>query len=145
MSDEVKSKLPAVPNYAMHREMRATPDGPAEHLIITFGDPAQTIAAKPLNLGEQWDLAEITGSNAGNDTWQNMAYTAATVLQFGSVPVPPPRFDKANLRKVLNRLGLNGLRAISLALSGATSADEEQPLVAAIEADPAATLAMAKN
>ncbi len=131
-------ELPPVPNYSMRREVRGTTDGPAEHLIVTYGSPVQSIVVKPLNLGEQWDLAEITGTNAGNDTFQNMAYTAASVMQFGDVPVMPPRFNRNNLRTVLTRLGLDGLRAVSRALSEASGAS-------AAPADQAAALATAGN
>lgn len=133
-------KLPPVPNYTMQRVTRDTLDGPAEHLAVTFGEPMQSIMVKALNLGEQWDLAEITGNNAGNETWQNMAYTAAAVVQLGGIPVPPPRFDRGNLRKVLNRLGLDGMRAVSLALSGATSAIEDAPPKALTAEASAATV-----
>lgn len=132
------AELPPVPNYSMRREVRPSQDGPAEHLIVTYGTPAQSIVVKPLNLGEQWDLAEVTGANAGNDTFQNMAYTAASVMQFGDVPVMPPRFNRNNLRTVLTRLGLDGLRAVSRALSEASGPS-------AAPADQAAALATAGN
>ena len=142
-SVESAPALPPIPNYAVRREMRSTSDGPAEHLIVTFGDPVRKITIKPLSLGDQWDLAEVTGNNAGNETWQNMAYTAATVTDFDGIPVPPSkqsRYDRSNLRSILNRLGIDGLRAASRALGGVTASADQAP-----QAGQAAMLDTAKN
>ena len=131
--------LPPIPNYSVRRETRVTSDGPAEHLIVTFGEPARAITVKPHSLGDQWDLAEITGAYAGNDTFQNMAYVAATVTEFDRIPVlRQSRFDRDGIRRILNQMGMDGLRAASKALG------ETAPAAAATPADQA-MLATAGN
>lgn len=140
MSDtQTTLKLPPLPNYSLRRV-----GNQPEQMIVTFGDPVRTVTVKPLDLGDQWDLAELTGANAGNEAWTNMAQVAASVLDFDGVPVMPPRFDRDSLRRVLNKLGLDGLRAVSMALGGVT---EQQPGGTALQpaADDTAKLATAGN
>jgi hypothetical protein len=118
--------LPPLPNFAVRKKAVGTGTAAAEVMVVTFGNPIRTIEVKPLDLGEQWDLSEITGGTEANDTWRNMAQVAASVLAVDNVPPRPPRFERGSLRDTLSKIGLDGLQAVSMALGGVTTS-EGQP------------------
>jgi hypothetical protein len=96
---------------------------PAEILVATWGEARKTMELKPLTLGDQFDLAEVTGPNAANAVWVNMATVAASVYSFDGIPLPCG-FSRDNLKTKLNRIGMDGLRAGMLALNGYRGAGE---------------------
>ncbi len=141
--------LPPLPNYKLTTETRGPAGSQAEYLTAKFGNPIRSVTVKPLTMGDQWDLAEITPAGVG-ETWLNMAQLAYSVWFIDDVPTP--RFiERRHLRATLDKLGVDGLRAASMAL--ARVSDQSAAPDAAPTSDPAPTpgaadaalLATAKN
>ena len=109
-------KAPPLPNYSLRTEIRGPVGSQSEYLVVRFGDPVRTLSVKPLTLGDRWDLAEITPANA-SETWSNMAQIAYSVSDMDGVPVPRFGADRNRLRTTLDKLGIDGLRAASMALA----------------------------
>jgi len=89
-----------------------------EVLHVSFGAPLRTLEVRALDLGEQFDLAEMTGPNIGNQVWTNMAQMAASIRGLDGVPTPSVPHTRATIKAMLNRLGIDGLQAIMMALNG---------------------------
>lgn len=108
-------KLPPLPNYSLTIEVRGPAGHQSEFLIAKFGDPVRSLSVKPLTMGDQWDLAEITPAGV-SETWSNMAQIAYAVKDLDGAPIP--NFgQRKHLRNTLDKLGVDGLRAASMALA----------------------------
>ena len=120
MSDTITApdtapKLPPLPNYSLATEMLGPVGSQVEYLTAKFGNPVRSVTVKPLTMGEQWDLSEISPAGVG-ETWLNMAQIAFSVTHIDGVPAP--RFaERRHLRNTLDKLGVDGLRAGSMALA----------------------------
>lgn len=108
-------KLSPLVNYTLTVEVRGPAGNQAEFLTAKFGNPIRSLTIKPLTMGDQWDLAEITPAGV-SDTWSNMAQVAYAVKTLDGVPIPPFS-QRRNLRDTLDKLGVDGLRAASMALA----------------------------
>ena len=109
-------KAPPLPNYSLTVETRGPAGSQAEYLTARFGNPVRSVTVRPLTMGDQWDLAEITPANV-SETWSNMAQLAYSVTDIEGVPVPRLGATRQHLRNTLDKLGVDGLRAASMALA----------------------------
>lgn len=125
MSDtNAPAELPPLPNYAVAPKTITVNGQSVGHLAITWGNgsTARSLEVKPPDLGDQFDLAEITGAQMGNELWRNMAMVAASVRAIDGVPLPNGSPTKEALRDTLRRIGLDGMRAASMALGNDAAA-----------------------
>jgi len=88
-----------------------------ELLVVTFGQPQRKVELVELDLGDQFDLAEVTGASGGNAAWSSMAFIAASVRTIDNDPVGVG-YSKQVLRETLRRLGIDGMKAAGLVLNG---------------------------
>lgn len=91
-----------------------------EKSIVTFGSPARTAEVVDLDMGAQFDLAEVTGGIPGdNMEYRNLAYIAASVITLDGVPIPSMQgVTKRLLRNTLTKLGPDGTRAVGAVVAG---------------------------
>ncbi len=68
-----------------------------------------------LDMAEQWDFMEIAGSAIDNQAWVNTALLAASVISINGVPEPSGAKSREHLRRILKRIGEEGLDALSAA------------------------------
>lgn len=95
-----------------------------EQLDVRWND--RRLTARVLDMGGQWDLLEIVGNNLENAGWLNLAMLAACVLDIDGKPLPGP-LSKVKIRDTLNKLGPDGVEAVTRALQSVTppAADED--------------------
>ena len=92
---------------------------PEVYTTVTFGSPPRTIEVVDLDMGSQFDLAEITGNAGENLEYRNLAFIAASVRTVDGVPyVASAGFTKGRLRNVLKHLGADGVRAAGTVIAG---------------------------
>ena len=68
-----------------------------------------------LDMAEQWDFMEIAGASIDNQAWVNTALLAASVISINGVPEPSGAKSRDHLRRVLKKIGEDGLDALSAA------------------------------
>ena len=111
-----------------------TMDGAAIELLTatwTAGGKARRLTCRVLNMGEQWDFLEVAGHGLDNRGWLNMAMCAASVMDVDGSPVIG-RISKQLIRDTLNKLGKDGLQAVSTALATiVTDPDQDEAAEAA--------------
>lgn len=115
-ASDAAPKVPPLPNYSLTVEMRGPAGSQMEYLTAKFGNPLRSVTVKTLTMGDQWDLAEITPAGV-SETWSNMAQIAYSVTDMDGVPVPRFGGERRHLRNTLDKLGVDGLRAASMALA----------------------------
>ena len=114
--------LPPVRNFSVKEVDGMHLGKPAKFYDVSFGVPVRTMQLRPLDMGDQWDLAEITG-NVENALWSGMASIAASVRTLDGIPVPGMAtpggmvMDKRAMRNTLRSLGMEGMRAAQQALA----------------------------
>ena len=94
---------------------------------VTVG--SKTIGFREVGLVDQWDLADIASSDSSRE-WRSMSLVAMSIVSVDGIPFvvsqPPKRTE---LRKVLHKLGPDGLNAVAEALfpqpADATAEDAE--------------------
>lgn len=90
-----------------------------EYTYVTFGSPERRIAVVDLDMGAQFDLAEVTGGAGENLEYRNLAYIAASVREIDGFPIAgTTSLTKSHLRGILKRLGADGTRAAGVAIAG---------------------------
>lgn len=110
--------LPTLRNLTVKEAIRAGGGVQVTVLEVTFGSPLRTLEVRALDLGEQFDLAELTGPNMANAVWVNMAQMAASVRAMDGVPRPGVMHTRDSIKATLNKLGVDGLQAVMMALNG---------------------------
>jgi len=114
--------LPPVRNFSVKAVSGIHLGQPATFYEVTYGEPVRTMQLRALDMGDQWDLAELTG-NVENALWSGMASIAASVLKVDEIPVPRMPgangevLDKRRMRHTLRSIGMEGMRAAQQALA----------------------------
>lgn len=140
---EQVAALPPVRNFSVKEVDGIHLGQPAKFYDVTFGDPVRTMQVRALDMGDQWDLAEITG-NVENALWSGMASIAASVLKVDGIPVPRmvdksgEMMDKRRMRHTLRSIGMEGMRAAQQALADVDG-------TAGVPRGPAVDMDAAKN
>ncbi len=100
---------------------------PEERSVVTFGSPPRTIEVVDLDMGAQFDLAEVTGSIPGdNMEFRNLAYIAASVAEIDGFPaISAGGITKRYLRGILKKLGADGVRAAGAVIAGFAAAQAQ--------------------
>ena len=83
-----------------------------------------SVAVRALDMGDQYDIAELMGSDAGS-TWVSMTLLAASVSEIDGRPAQPGR-DKKTFRAILKQLGNAGVEAARRALDEATGTEDPE-------------------
>jgi hypothetical protein len=116
--------LPLLPNFSVTQEKRKHGAESLDVLVVSYGTlpgvpskPEHTLEVRRLDMGDNFDLAEIAGHNAGNLLWMNLAMVAASVVMIDGRPLPLRTLSKPGLKSVLRDLGPNGVRAVGDALN----------------------------
>ena len=113
-NDEAVAQKP-IPNFAVTPGTSTRNGITFNTLAITYGEPARNVTVRELDIGDQFDIAEIAGDGA-SQTWQAMALIAKSVMSVDGVTVPPS-MTKQQIRTTLVRVGTEGLSAIARASS----------------------------
>jgi hypothetical protein len=122
-TDEPAQAIPSIPNYSSTPRTE-TVNGVAEQWFVVKYGENQTDAALPdrileirkVDMGDQFDLAEIAGDQTSNDVWLSLAIVGMSVQKIDGVPVPRGNVTKASLRSVLKQIGPLGVRAVRRAV-----------------------------
>ena len=92
--------------------------------VLRVATPAGlVIDSVRLDMAEQWDFMEIAGASIDNQAWVNTALLAASVISINGVPEPSGAKSREHLRRILKKIGEDGLDA----LSAAFQAEEQDP------------------
>lgn len=108
-----------IANYGFVRKT-VTVDGIAEPWAeIRFGVnitnpslPAHVAEIREVDMGDQFDLAEIAGNQVENGVWLSLAIVAMAVQSLDMVPIPRGNVTKAGLKQTLRKIGPLGVRAV---------------------------------
>ena len=84
-----------------------------EIFCITFDGRA--IEAIELDMADQWDFLEIAGRQLDNEPWVNTALLACSVISIDGLPLPSGVRSRDEIRRVLRKLGEDGLNALQMA------------------------------
>ena len=85
-----------------------------EVLRITFN--GRVVEAVELDMADQWDFMEIAGRQLDNEPWANTALLACSVTAIDGVPVPRGVKTRDEIRRILRKLGEDGVDAVQIAL-----------------------------
>lgn len=118
MSETTEITRPTLENFNVRTTTRDFSGRTVEVLHVGYGEPMRTLEVQALSLGEQWDLAELTGPNASNGVWVNMATMAASVRAIEGVPIPAVPHSRDSIKRTLEKLDVIGLQAVMMALNG---------------------------
>jgi hypothetical protein len=130
-----------IPNFSAAPKV-VTVNGSAEQwVVIKYGEsqvdpalPDKIIEIRRVDMGDQFDLVEIAGSQVDNDVWLSLAIVALSVQTIDNIPVPHGALSKATLRNTLKQIGPLGVRAVRRALlefdSGGSPAAGDQKAAA---------------
>lgn len=136
--EESAPSAPIIPNYSSTPRTE-TVNGVAEQwFVVKYGVnptdaalPDRILEIRKVDMGDQFDLAEIAGDQTSNDVWLSLAIVAMSVQKIDSIPVPRGNVTKATLRNVLKQIGPLGVRAVrravfDIAPDGNAAADQER-------------------
>jgi hypothetical protein len=96
-------------------------------MVVRYGagaDPQHVLEVRRVDMGDQFDLAEVAGAQVDNDVWLSLAIVALSVQSIDGAPQPRGNTTKASLRNTLKTIGPLGVRAVRRALyemSGVTA------------------------
>ncbi len=109
----------------IERSVRTINGEAREVLRITFA--GRVIEAMELDMADQWDFMEIAGRQLDNQPWVNTALLACSVIAIDGLPMPSGIKSRDEIRRILRRVGEDGLDALQAAfeLPTATATDEE--------------------
>jgi hypothetical protein len=119
MTDENEKPTDTDPNYSAARTTISRNGTEREGMTFTFGTPKRSITVADLTLGDQFDLVETAGDQAGNSTWMMMAGLAWSTTEIDGVPWPASR-TRAAIKAALDRIKPDGLSAYFKALRDVT-------------------------
>ncbi len=126
--DEAQAPLLEAPppaNFSVTQSVLNMAGQPIPVRRITFGEPQRSIVVRELGLGDQFDLVEIAGSNAGNPVWMGMAGFAFAVTEIDGTPLPQMTSVKG-VRAVLNRIKPDGMAAYFHAMKVSVQSDDSE-------------------
>ena len=83
--------------------------------VLRVRSAGRVIEAVRLDMAEQWDLMEIAGSAIDNQAWVNTALLAASVISVDGVPEPSGAKTREHIRRVLKKIGEDGVDALCAA------------------------------
>lgn len=121
---EVQDEPTPIANYGMVRKTMQV-DGEAESWAeVRFGEnptnpsiPAHVVEIRDVDMGDQFDLAEIAGNQVENGIWLSLAICAMSVQSFDGMPSLRGNLTKASLKQTLRKLGPTGVRAVRRGLA----------------------------
>lgn len=122
-AEDTQAGPPDIPNFSAVPKT-VTVNGAAEQWVVIKYGVSQLDAAMPdkiieirrVDMGDQFDLVEIAGSQVDNDVWLSLAIVALSVQTIDGIPVPHGTLTKATLRNTLKQIGPLGVRAVRRAL-----------------------------
>lgn len=122
---------PPIPNFAVTPKTVTVNGVAEERLVVTYGAqvgapslPEHTLEIRRVDMGDQFDLAEIAGQQIGNDVWLSLAIVALAVKSVDGVPEARFPLTKTALRKTLVAIGPLGVRAVRDALAGGKAEED---------------------
>lgn len=83
--------------------------------VMRISFDARTIDAMELDMADQWDFMEIAGRQLDNEPWVNTALLACSVIGIDGLPMPSGVKNRDDIRRVLRKLGEDGLDALQIA------------------------------
>ncbi len=108
----------------IERSVRTINSEQREVVRILFD--GRVIEAVELDMAEQWDFMEIAGHQLDNQPWVSTALLACSVIGIDGLPIPGGVKSRDDIRRVLRKLGEDGLDALQVAF-------EVPPVEASIE------------
>jgi hypothetical protein len=116
--DEIEVPLP-IPNFAVKRKTSIHNGETEQWLEVRYGEdsssptlPQHVIEIRKIDMGDQFDLAEIAGPAVDNNVWLSLAVVAMAVQTIDGTPQPRGIISKGSLRRTLKAIGTMGVRAI---------------------------------
>lgn len=103
----------------IERSVRTINGEPREVLRIVFS--GRVIEAIELDMADQWDFMEIAGRQLDNEPWVNTALLACSVIGIDGLPMPSGIKSRDEIRRILRRLGEDGLDALQVAFEVASA------------------------
>lgn len=97
----------------IERSVRTINAESREVIRILFS--GRVIEAMELDMADQWDFMEIAGRQLDNEPWVNTALLACSVIAIDGLPVPSGIKSRDEIRRILRKLGEDGLDALQLA------------------------------
>ena len=97
----------------IERSVRTINGEQREVLRIIFS--GRLIEAIELDMADQWDFMEIAGRQLDNQPWVNTALLACSVIGIDGLPVPGGIKSRDEIRRILRKLGEDGLDALQAA------------------------------
>ena len=76
----------------------------------------RVVEAVELDMADQWDFMEIAGRQLDNEPWVNTALLACSVIAIDGLPCPRGVRTRDDIRRILRKLGEDGLDALQVAL-----------------------------
>jgi len=126
MSGTVEDTAPAaptIPNYSSTPRTETVNGVSEQWFVVKYGesptDPTiadRILEIRKVDMGDQFDLAEIAGDQTSNDVWLSLAIVGMSVQKIDGVPVPRGNVTKATLRNILRQIGPLGVRAVRRAV-----------------------------
>lgn len=121
---ETDGELAPIANYAFLRKTIIVEGVSETWGEIRFGEnptnpviPAHVAEIREVDMGDQFDLAEIAGNQVENGVWLSLAIVAMAVQSIDMTPVLRGNLTKASLKQVLRKLGPTGVRAVRRGLA----------------------------
>lgn len=118
-SDDDAVELDPIPNFLVKRKAAKHNGVDEEWLEVRYGSdplspelPQHVVEVRRVDMGDQFDLAEIAGPAVENGVWLSLAIVAMSVQTIDGTPQPRGTINKAVLRRTLVALGPTGVRAI---------------------------------
>ncbi len=111
----------------IERSVRTINAEQREVMRITFN--GRVIEAMEFDMADQWDFMEIAGRQLDNEPWVNTAILACSVIGIDGLPVPRGIKSRDEIRRILRKLGEDGLDALQVAFeapSAKPSIDESE-------------------
>ena len=84
--------------------------------VLRIAFDGRVIEAMELDVADQWDFLEIAGRQLDNEPWVNTALLACSVISIDGLPLMGGVKSRDEIRKVLRKLGQDGLDALQIAL-----------------------------
>jgi hypothetical protein len=119
-----------IPGFAVTPRTNIFNGQPEQWWTVKFGaeaDPQRVLEIRRIDMGDQFDLSEISGAMVDNDVWLSLAIVALSVQSIDGAPLPRGNPTKAALRNTLKSIGPLGVRAVRRALFETSMAAADAP------------------
>ena len=83
--------------------------------VLRIAFNGRIVEAIELDVADQWDFLEIAGRQLDNEPWVNTALLACSVISIDGLPLMGGIKNRDEIRKVLRKLGEDGLDALQVA------------------------------